>query len=362
VTQIGRSTTTATFEIRHRACLDETGRALGPLADFAADRRQLVELYAAMTRVRRLDAEAIALQRTGRLGTYASSLGQEAVAVGLAAAMRADDVLVPSFREHGAQLWRGVTMTEFLLFWGGDERGSAFAGPRGDFPVCIPVGDQFAHATGAALAFAARGEDRVAVVAGGDGATSKGEFYEAMNLAGVWRLPVVFVIVNNQWAISVRRSAQTAAATLAQKALAAGLTGEQVDGSDVVAVRAGVGEAVERARAGGGAGVVECLTYRLADHTTADDASRYRDDAEVTAAWAREPLRRLRAHLAAVHGWTRDEEEALRAAVRAEVEAAVAAYLATPPQSATAVVDHLFAALPADLVAARGRLESHGHG
>ena len=200
-----------------------------------------------MVLTRIFDEKAVALQRTGRLGTYASSLGQEAVGVGVASAMRQSDVLLPSFREQSAMLWRGVTMPEILAYWGGDERGSNYTGPREDFPVCIPVGTQFPHAAGVALAMKLRGEDRAAVVIGGDGATSKGDFYEAMNIAGVWRLPVVFVINNNQWAISVPRSAQSAATTLAQKSVAAGFYGEQVDGNDVIAVHA---ITAERAGAG----------------------------------------------------------------------------------------------------------------
>jgi pyruvate dehydrogenase E1 component alpha subunit len=184
-----------------------------------------------------------------------------------------------------------------LLFWGGDERGSDYAGPREDFPVSITVGGHAPHAAGVALAFKSRGEARVAVCVFGDGATSKGDVYEAMNLAGAWQLPVVFVVNNNQWAISVPRAEQSAAQTLAQKAIAAGFEGEQVDGNDVIAVAHVVGQAVERARGGGGPHLIECLTYRLSDHTTADDASRYREDDEASQWWARDPIARLRVYL-----------------------------------------------------------------
>lgn len=352
----------ARFEIPFTRFLSPEGEALGPLPEGARGRDRLARLHAAMLLTRAFDEKAVALQRTGRLGTYASSLGQEAVGVGVAAAMRAEDVLVPSFREHGAQLWRGVTATELLLYWGGDERGSDFAGPREDFPVCVPVGTQFPHAAGVALAMALRGEPRVAVAVGGDGATSRGDFAEALNMAGVWRLPAVFVINNNQWAISVPRAGQTAAGTLAQKAVAAGLPGEQVDGCDVIAVEDVVARALARARSGGGASLIECITYRLSDHTTADDATRYREDAEVSRHWAAEPLRRLRAHLVAAHGWTREEEEEARAAARAEVERCAEAYLETVPQPATAILDHLHATLPRDLAAVRARLAEAGDG
>lgn len=302
-----------------------------------------------MVLTRTFDAKAVALQRTGRLGTYASSLGQEAVAVGVGSAMAVEDVLLPYAREHGTQLLRGVTMTELLLFWGGDERGSDFQGPREDFPVSIPVGSHIPHAAGVALAFELRNEPRVAVCVSGDGSTSKGDFYEGINLAGAWHLPVVFVVTNNHWAISVPRVAQTAARTLAQKATAAGFVGEQVDGNDVIAVRHVVSEAVERARAGAGPRLIEALTYRLADHTTADNASRYRDDEVVGRHWHDEPIARLRFHLREDHGWSMNEEEGTLASCAAEVEDAVKAYLATPPSPAQATFDHMYEAVPADL-------------
>jgi pyruvate dehydrogenase E1 component alpha subunit len=352
----------ARFEVRRREFLSAGGAVLAEMPAFARDRAHLVALYRGMLLTRAFDEKAVALQRTGRLGTYASALGQEAVGVGAAAAMRETDVLVPSFREHGAQLWRGVTVEELLLYWGGDERGSDFAGPREDFPVCVPVGTQFPHAVGVALAFRLRGEDRAAVVVGGDGATSRGDFHEAMNMAGVWRAPLVFIVNNNQWAISVPRARQSAAGTLAQKAVAAGLPGEQVDGCDAIAVEEAVARALARARAGEGATLIECVTYRLSDHTTADDATRYRDDAEVSRHWAEEPVRRLRAHLVEAHGWTREEEEALREAVRAEIEAGAAAYLDRAPEPATAIVDHLHARLPAGLAGLRVRLAGEGDG
>ena len=339
-------TVIARFEIELFRCLDSDGMALVDLPEFAADRGTLVDLYRWMVLARRFDEKAVALQRTGRLGTYASSLGQEGVSVGLAAAMTADDVLLPSFREHGAMLVRGVHPKQLLQYWGGDERGSNFAGPGKDFPISIPVGSHAPHAAGAALAFRLRGEPRAAVAVFGDGATSKGDVYEAMNVAGAWELPVVFVATNNQWAISVPRKAQTAAETLAQKAIGAGIAGLQVDGNDVIAVRHVVGEALDKARSGGGATLIEALTYRLSDHTTADDASRYRNDDEVAKHWKDEPVARLRNHLIAAHSWTKAEEETLIEACGAEVEAATAAYLTEPPEPPEAMFDHLYAELP----------------
>jgi pyruvate dehydrogenase E1 component alpha subunit len=344
------ATIAAHFDVHHTRYLDPAGQLVQPLpAD--ADAATLTALYRALVRTRTFDAKAVALQRTGRLGTYASSIGQEAVSVGTAGAMRPDDVLVPSFREHGGQLWRGATPTELFLYWGGDERGNYFAKAPHDFPNCVPVGSQAPHAAGVALAIKLRKEPRAVVCVFGDGATSKGDVYEAMNLAGVWVLPVVFVISNNQWAISVPLKQQTASQTLAQKAIAAGIPGEQVDGNDVIAVRAVVGAALDRARRGEGARLVEALTYRLGDHTTSDDASRYRKDSDVTPRWREEPVRRLHQYLTAAGLWSKDDEDNLLKQVNAEIDAAADAYLATPAPDPSVIFDYTYATLPADLLA-----------
>ena len=345
--------TAARFEIGYTQHLDHAGRAAQDLPEFARDPHALIPLYRAMARTRSFDAKAVSLQRTGRLGTYASSLGQEAVAVGVAAAMQPEDVLLPSFREHGAQLWRGVKPIELLLFWGGDERGSDFAGPRQDFPVSIPVATHAPHAIGVALAFKLRREPRAAVCVLGDGATSKGDFYEALNVAGVMDLPAVFVINNNGWAISVPLEVQTRAQTLAQKAIAAGIPGEQVDGNDVIAVMDATARALARARAGDGPTLVEAVTYRLADHTTVDDATRYRNDAEVSRRWETEPLSRLRNYLVAAAVWTKDDEEKLLADCAAEVEEAAEAYLSTAAAGPECMFDRCYATAPDDLAAQR---------
>lgn len=356
----GSFETVARFEIFRRAFLDASGTSLGPLPGFVDDDAELARMYGAMVLTRTFDAKAIALQRTGRLGTYASSLGQEAVSAGIGCAMRPDDVLLPSFREHGTQLLRGVTMTELFLYWGGHERGCDFSAAREDFPVSIPVASHVPHAVGVALALRLRNEHRAAVCVFGDGATSKGDFYEALNVAGVWRLPVVFVAVNNQWAISVPRGTQTAAQTLAQKAIAAGIEGIQVDGNDIVAVRHVVDEALQRAREGRGPALVEALTYRLADHTTADDAGRYRDDAAVSEEWNGEPLRRLRAFMVERGAWTKQKEQQLIAECTARVEAAAEEYLAIEPEGPEAMFDHLHATLPVDLLSHRDEATGHG--
>ena len=198
-------TVVATFDVHYRRYLDPKGQLIGPAPAFAKDRDVMLSLYRAMTLTRTFDYKAVALQRTGQIGTYPSCLGQEAVGVGYASVMTDKDVMFTTYREQAAQLWRGVTITELLQYWGGDERGCDYAGPREDFPVAVPIASQAPHAVGAATAFKLRGEPRVAVCALGDGATSKGDFYESINLAGVWKLPAVFIVINNHWAISLPR-------------------------------------------------------------------------------------------------------------------------------------------------------------
>lgn len=349
-------TVVAHFDIEFTRLIDPDGKPIGDLPAFAGDRDAIVRMYRWMVLTRAFDTKAIALQRNGRLGTYASSLGQEAVNIGVADAMTFEDVLLPSFREHGAQLVRGVTPKELFLYWGGDERGSNFSVPRHDFPVSIPVGSHAAHAAGAALAFSLRGESRVAVAIFGDGATSKGDVYEAMNVAGTWTLPVLFVVINNQWAISVPRGSQTAAQTLAQKAIAAGFEGCQVDGNDLLAIRHVVDKALTKARNGGGPTLIEALTYRLADHTTVDDARRYRDDRTVSAHWKTEPILRTRLYLTQAHGWTKEEEEKLISDCAAVIDAAADEYLAEIPRAPEAIFDYLYKKLPVGLRAQRASL------
>jgi 2-oxoisovalerate dehydrogenase E1 component alpha subunit len=352
----------ARFEVRRRSYLAPDGRVLRPLPSFASDTGVLIPLYRGMVLTRAFDLKAVSLQRTGRLGTYAVSLGQEAVSVGIASAMREADVVLPSYRDNGTLLWRGTKMEEILLFWGGDERGSLSSGPAHDFPYCIPVASQAPHAAGVAYAFKLRKEPRVAVCLFGDGATSKGDLWEAMNFAGVHKLPVVFVANNNQWAISVPLNLQTASQTLAQKAIAAGFSGEQVDGNDVIAVRAAAEDAIAQARTGGGPRLIEAVTYRLSDHTTADDAARYRPPEEVQARWKEEPIARLRAYLVSQKAWGKSQEEELAADCQKRIEAAIERYLATAPRAPQTMFDHLYAELPRAYANQRAELSGGSDG
>ena len=347
-------TTVATFDVEYVQYLDQEGKLVREdLPEFARDTAQLVELYKLMSFVRVFDTKSVNLQRTGKLGTYASCLGHEAAHIGIGSAMHEDDVFAPMYREYGAQFIRGVKPREVLMYWGGDERGNAFSGVQHDFAWCVPIATQCLHAAGAALAFKIRKEPRVAVSVVGDGGSSKTDFYGAINIGGAMQLPYVAVIVNNQWAISVPRAAQTGAKTLAQKGIAAGLESIQVDGNDLIAMRAVMDHAIKRARHGHGGTVVEAVTYRLSDHTTADDARRYRGEEEVKAAWAREPLKRLRNYLVALGAWDDAREEAWKAECGVKVDAEINAYLETKPQPVEAMFDYLYADMPADVRAQR---------
>jgi 2-oxoisovalerate dehydrogenase E1 component alpha subunit len=347
--------TVAKFEIEYVQYLDADGKPTREdLPGFAKQGAPLVDLYRRMAFLRVFDAKAVALQRTGKLGTYASCLGHEAAHVGIGAAMRPEDVFCPMYREYGAQFYRGVKPRDVLMYWGGDERGSRYSGgPEHDLPWCVPIATQCLHAAGAALAFKLRREARVAVSVVGDGGSSKTDFYGAINSAGAYALPYVGVIVNNQWAISVPRSAQTGASTLAQKGIAGGIDCIQCDGNDIVATVAVMQQAIAKARAGNGGTVVEMVTYRLSDHTTADDARRYRDEDEVKSAWLREPLLRLRRHLESRGLWSEAQETEWKAKCGQEVDAEVNAYLETKPQPVESMFDYLYAELPHDLQAQR---------
>jgi pyruvate dehydrogenase E1 component alpha subunit len=338
--------TVAEFKIGYRQILTPEGELAEAAPAFLSDPDEVVKMYKMMSLVRVFDTKAINLQRTGRLGTYPSCLGHEATHIAVGAAMRAEDVLAPVYRELGTQLWRGVSMAEVLRYWGGDEAGNDFAVPRGDFAWCVPIATQTLHAAGAAMAFKVRKEPRCALAYIGDGGTSEGAFYEAINVAGARTLPVIFMVVNNGWAISVPIGEQTAAATLAQKAIAAGIAGVQVDGNDVFAVRQVLSEALDRARRGHGATVIEALTYRLSDHTTADDASRYRPAGELESAWKLEPLLRVRSYLTRRGLWSEVQEKAWLADCAAQVDAAVEEYQKFPKPTTDAMFDHLFARLP----------------
>jgi len=319
---------------------------------------EVLGIYGDMVRMRAMDDKALKMQRQGRMGTWPPIKGQEAIQAGVAHAMIQGDWLIPAFREHGIMLLRGVPGRLIYAYWAGDERGSCFPEDVRCFPVAVPVGSQWQHGTGVGLSLKLRGERAAAVTFGGDGSTSEGDFHEALNCAGVLQVPTVFVIQNNQWAISIPLHRQTASETLAQKAHGYGIPGLQVDGNDVFAVYAAAVEALERARSGGGPTLIEAVTYRLGDHTTADDASRYRSDDEVAAWQERDPILRLRRYLADRGLWDDDRDEVLLEEARAWVDAEVEAMEAMPTQAPSDIFRHMYAELPLNLAEQMAELEA----
>ncbi len=292
--------------IKYMQILDENGSVDKSLFPEGLTDDKIVEMYKQMFLARAVDAKALSLQRQGRLSTYAPLVGQEAEQIGSAMAMRSNDILVPNFRQHGALLVRGLQLDKFFVYWKGYEDGAVAMKAINSLPVIVPVGTQMPHAAGVAFAQKYKGNDAAVLAYVGDGGTSEGEFYEALNLAGVMKLPLVTVIENNQWAISMPREKQSAATTLAQKAFAAGIAGVQVDGNDVLAVYRATSEAIANAK--NGPTLIEAVTYRMSMHTTSDDPTKYRSDSEVEEWKSRDPIARVRRYIDMKALWDESKE------------------------------------------------------
>lgn len=300
--------------------IDETGRLTADDEFATPPTERLLDAYRALVRGRRINEQANALVRQGRLAVYPSSHGQEACQVAAALVLREGDWLFPTYRDSVAVITRGVDPEEALVLLRGDWHGGYDPHRYRTAPQATPLATQLLHAAGLAHAAKLRGEDTVVVAMCGDGATSEGDFHEALNFAAVFHLPVVFFVQNNEFAISVPLSRQTAAPSLAHKAIGYGMPGQRVDGNDAAALLAVLGRAVENARDGGGPSLIEAHTYRMQAHTNADDDTRYRARAEVQAWVDRDPLLRMRAHL--TQAGALDDETERRFAAEAEETAA----------------------------------------
>lgn len=309
------------FRLQRVEVLDEKGEVD---ADLVPDLGQdaLVRLHRVMLFSRRFDERRLQFQRQGRIGTFAPAIGQEASQLGAVSALTDDDWFVPSYRDTAGLLWRGTEAAALLLYDAGYNEGGAIPEGRKDLPIAVPVASQIPHAVGLGLAASLGETGEVVAVFFGDGATSEGDFHESVNFAAVQHCPVLFVCENNQYAISTPVTKQTASTTIAQKAVAYGMPGVQVDGNDVLGVRLVADEAVRRARAGDGPTLIECITYRQSVHTTADDPSKYRS-AEEEERWRRlDPLTRFSRYLEHEEVLSKEQIDSLEEEIAAEVAAA----------------------------------------
>jgi pyruvate dehydrogenase E1 component alpha subunit len=331
--------------------LDEKGKVVAPEYEPKINDATLNKMYRIMKLARIADIRALQYQRQGRMLTFAPVQGQEAAQIGTMAALDPQDWISPAFREHAAMLYHNVPLENIYLYWFGNERGSRVPDGVNVLPVNIPIGSQYGHAAG--LAYASKllkNNQQVAVTYIGDGGTSHGEFYEGLNFGAAFNVPMIGIIQNNQWAISTPRRKATKAETLAQKAIAVGVPGIQVDGNDVLAMYAVVKEAAERARKGEGPTLIEAFTYRLGPHTTSDDPTIYRKNEEVEEWKLKDPLIRFKAYMIA-KGLLDDKKEA---ALDEELEAHVKAVFEKvekegPVVSVDEVFDHTFATLTDEL-------------
>lgn len=309
----------------------------------------LQQMYEDMTLLRTFDKRSVGLQRAGRIGTYPPLAGQEACQVGSVLALRRQDFIFPTYRDYGAMMLHGVPMENILLYWNGRAEGCLIPPEVAVFPIAVPIATQLPHAAGAAWAAKLQGIDQVALGFFGDGASSEGDFHEAMNFAGVFELPVVFFCENNQYAISVPLHKQTAVPSIAMKAAAYGMEGVRVDGSDVIAVYRAVRRAVEKAVAGKGATLVEAMTYRYGPHTTSDDPSKYRSDDEVAVWKERDPIDRLGSQLRSWGFWDDHKQADLQTRIDETVANAIRIMESAPPPDPEDLFRHVYATMPTRL-------------
>lgn len=309
-----------------------------PLGD-----EEVLTLYKKILFIRLADQRALMLQRQGRFGTYAPCWGQEACQVGSAYVLKKGDWIFPAFREMGATLMMGIPLRSIFLYWMGNELGSQAPEGLNVMPVAIPVGTQPLHAVGVAWGAKLRGEGIVTLTYFGDGATSKGDFHEAMNFAGVFKTPTIFFCQNNQYAISVPRTRQTASATLAQKAIAYGFDGIQVDGNDLFAVYEATRQAVEKARNGGGPTFIEGVTFRFGPHTTADDPTKYRTEEEIEPWKPLDPILRLRLYLRDRGLWNEGVDAQTNEEAGKEIDKAVVEAESVDPPAPDDIFKYVFA-------------------
>lgn len=342
--------------IEHISILDENGRLDASLAKGTLSDDEVIFLYEQMSICRQYDEIAFKLQRSGRMGTYPQNKGQEAGPAGAGLALKkfgTGNWIVPCYRENIALFLNGLPMEKILLHWMGDERGNQIPPGVNILPISIPIGTHPLHASGIAWALKYRKQDAVAVAFFGDGATSEGDVHEAMNFAGALKLPAIFFCQNNFWAISVPRARQTASETFAQKGLAYGLHCVQIDGNDIFASYKVMKEAIDRAKGEWKPTFIEAVTYRLGDHTTADDARRYRDPAELEGWIKKDPLIRTRKYLESKKLWSDARQKDLEARAKSIVDEVVKRAEGIEAPKFEDIFDFTFATLDDELMRQR---------
>lgn len=349
-------------KIEHLSILDENGKFDAKLGKGVIPDKDVVKLYEHMVLCRHYDEVAFKLQRSGRMGTYPENRGQEATSLGAAYALDKKDWLVPCYRENPGLFWRGLPLEMIMLHWMGDERGNEIDRELCITPLAIPIGTQMLHATGLAWAAKYRKEKQIACTFFGDGASSEGDFHEAANFAANLDIPVIFFCQNNGWAISVPSKIQCSAPTVAQRGLAYGMDCIQVDGNDIFAVVKATREAAKRARDKNRPTFIEAVTYRLGDHTTADDARRYRDGEEVEQWKKRDPMLRLEKYLREKKLWDDKKHETAQAKAKEEVSAAVKRAEEIAEPEAADFFNSMYAELSDDLKRQRDTMCTHSLG
>lgn len=340
--------------------LNPKGKLLGG-ADAPMDNQQTLKALRLMMLARAFDNKCFSLQRQGKMGTFAPINGQEAAIVGSAMALNpATDWVVPQYRETPALLHQGYPLDQIILYRQGHPQGGFVPDGIKVMQFQISLAAQIPHAVGLAWGMQLQQQNGVAVAYFGDGSSSEGDFHESCNLAGVLKAPVIFLLQNNQWAISTPREIQSAATDLAARAPGYGFPGVSVDGNDLFAVYQATLEAAARARAGHGATLIECHTYRMAAHTTADDPTRYVDEKE-QARWAtRDPITRVQQYLVQCQQWDEARNTQWEAEIAAEIQQAFERAAAQPPAAPSALYEHVFETPTSTLIRQRkAHLQEH---
>ena len=329
--------------------IDNDGKIILPeLAPDVTD-EALTKAYKNMLFARTADLQIVSYQRQGRIYTYPPNYGQEAISAAVGTLINDDDWLVPAFREMGAYLAKGATLKELFLYFMGYEDGSIFKDAKNFLPMAVPIASQLLHATGIGYELKLHNKDNIVYTFVGDGGTSEGDFHEALNFAGTWKVPVIFIIQNNQYGISTPLSSQTASKNLAIKSYAYGIEGIKVDGNDYFAMLTVLKKSIEHIKEGKGPVLIEAVTYRKGAHTTSDDPSKYRTKEEEDEWDKKDPLRRLKAHLISKKLWSDEEEEKIIKEYKKEIYRQFVEAENYPPYPLDDVFSFLYSEMPEDL-------------